>query len=538
MERGAKNNSSNAQWSRFSRKTRGFELAASDPMQSQITDYWKITDSIEQLQHKNEKLSVLISQLQRTAMMPDQDPVRTKSFNNLLQEMINNAEQNHCKFPTRRRHSVIIKKFATALFLYSGPLAYEFLQQNMPEALPCTRTIQSAIHSEYKGIDEGTFRFDELKAHIERYKAPALISISEDATRITGRVEYDSTTDRCVGFVLPLDDNGLPIVGSFVAASFSAMEEMFSNNSIAKYAYIYMAQPLCCNVPPICIACLGTNNKFSAEDLLPRWRYIVEECSKRNISVLSFGADGDSRVMKCMKESTSLMAPLSVKDVPPNFVCAPENWQGWFYIQPSNIGYVQDTVHLAVKLKSRLLKPNIVLPMGNYVATGGHLHALTAKFQKDQHGLRLRDINHKDKQNFQAIINITSASHLLAKIPKAEATKCYVELIKCVMDSYLDKSLDPLTRIEKIWYVTFFMRYWRKWVMLNKAYTLQDHFVTSNAYTCIELNAHALIVFLITLRGSGVNSFPPWLLGSQVCEATFRTARSMSSIFSYYHDKF
>ena len=74
-----------------------------------------------------------------------------------------------------------------------------------------------------------------------------------------------------------------------------------------------MAQPLCCNVPPICLTCLGTNNKFFVEDLLPRWRYIVGDC---NISILSFGANGDSRVMKCMKESTSLMAPLSVKDVP------------------------------------------------------------------------------------------------------------------------------------------------------------------------------------------------------------------------------
>ena len=392
-------------------------------------------------------------------MMPDQNPVKTKSYNNLLQEIITNANKNYCKFPTGRRHSPIIKKFATALFLYSGPLAYEFLQQNIPQAMPCTRTIQSAIYAEYNRIDEGSFRFDELQAHIERYKTPRYVSISEDATRITGRIEYDSATDRCVGFVLPLDDNRLPIMGSFVASSFSAMEDMFCKNPIAKYAYIYMAQPLCHNVPPICLACLGTNNKFSAEDLLPRWRYIVEECSRRNISVLNFGADGDSRIMKCMKVSTSLMAPPSAKDASSSEMLSPirihPNWEAWFYIQPSKIGYVQDTVHLAVKLKSRLLKPNIVLPMGNYSATGGHLHALTTKFQKDQHGLRLRDINHRDKQNFQAVINITSAAHLLSKIPDADATKCYVELIQCVMNSYLDKSLDPLTRIEKIWYVTF-----------------------------------------------------------------------------------
>ena len=65
--------------------------------------------------------------------------------------------------------------------------------------------------------------------------------------------------------------------------------------------------------------------------------------------------------------------------------------------------------------------------------------------------------------------------------------------------------------------------------MLNKAYTLKDHFVTSHAYTYIELNAHALIVFLIIVQEYGANCFLHWLLGSQVCEAIFRTA---SSIFS------
>ena len=51
---------------------------------------------------------------------------------------------------------------------------------------------------------------------------------------------------------------------------------------------------------------------------------------------------------------------------------------------------------------------------------------------------------------------------------------------------------------------------------------------------CIELNAHALIVFLMTIQDHVKDSkcFLPWLLGSQPCEATFRAARSMSSIFS------
>ena len=69
-------------------------------------------------------------------------------------------------------------------------------------------------------------------------------------------MEYDCATDRCVGFVLPLNSDGLPEIDAFVVVSFSAMEDMVRKNSVAKYAYVYMAQPLWQNVPPFCLACL------------------------------------------------------------------------------------------------------------------------------------------------------------------------------------------------------------------------------------------------------------------------------------------
>lgn len=51
----------------------------------------------------------------------------------------------------------------------------------------------------------------------------------------------------------------------------------------------------------------------------------------------------------------------------------------------------------------------------------------------------------------------------------------------------------------------------------------------------MELNAHALISFLITIIkhfNSDHSLFLPWLLGSQSCEKTFRSARSMTGTFS------
>ena len=114
--------------------------------------------------------------------------------------------------------------------------------------------------------------------------------------------------------------------------------------------------------------------------------------------------------------------------------------------------------------------------------------------------LRERDVNHRDKQNFDAVLRIVSTMHLLKKIPEALGTCYYVEIIQNTVDSFLDKSLAPLERIEKIWYATFFVRYWRQWVILSKSFTLKNNFITQNAYLCIELNAHSLIQFLRSVR--------------------------------------
>lgn len=54
-------------------------------------------------------------------------------------------------------------------------------------------------------------------------------------------MKYDCETNLCVGFVLPLNKYGLPEVDSFLAVSFKAIEQMFSNNGMAKYGYVYMA---------------------------------------------------------------------------------------------------------------------------------------------------------------------------------------------------------------------------------------------------------------------------------------------------------
>ena len=125
----------------------------------------------------------------------------------------------------------------------------------------------------------------------------------------------------------------------------------------------------------------------------------------------------------------------------------------------------QDIVHIAVKLKSRLLKPSVVLPMGQYTATSKHLFRLQTTFAKDLHK-RQRHISYKDRENFNAVLHIVKASHLLDKLKDANATKCYIELIGCIVDSYLDK----------FGMLFFVLRYWQQWILLHPSYTFKKFY--------------------------------------------------------------
>jgi hypothetical protein len=91
--------------------------------------------------------------------------------------------------------------------------------------------------------------------------------------------------------------------------------------------------------------------------------------------------------------------------------------------------------------------------------------------------------------------------------------------------SFLDKSLSPLERINRIWTVVFSLRYWRRWLTSDKVYSLSKNFISSNAYLSIEINAYTLLLVIKKfLLENTPELLVTWLFGSQQCEAFFRAA--------------
>lgn len=261
----------------------------------------------------------------------------------------------------------------------------------------------------------------------------------------------------------------------------------------------------------------GTNNKFNASQVNKRLEWTEKELAKVGIRVIGLASDGDSRLLKTMMFR----------------VITPSTLPSWKWFQAQLIVLfvcMQDFIHIATKLKSRLLKASIILALGIFLVSRGHLVELIKKASKGLHKLTLSGINPKDKMNYRAVQKMSDkqvTALLRSEVPNSEGTATYLDMMREVNEAFSSRSLTPLERVEMIWQWVFFLRIWRQWIHDKDGYTIQNNFITSNAYYCIEINAHCLIQTIVKLRErEEPHLFKPWLGSSQPCENTFRKMRS------------
>jgi len=153
---------------------------------------------------------------------------------------------------------------------------------------------------------------------------------------------------------------------------------------------------------------------------------MTELAANVGIKILGFSSDGDTRLLKAMKIKNSI----------PN---SPQS-------------YVQDVVHIATKLRTRILKAGIILPMGDYMVSISHLKSMTEMFSKDKHFLTNTDLNPIDKMNFRSAEKMCSqkVTELLNNIEGSEATILFLKTMNDVLSSFLDKTISVEERIYRI----------------------------------------------------------------------------------------
>lgn len=248
-------------------------------------------------------------------------------------------------------------------------------------------------------------------------------------------------------------------------------------------------------------------------------KFIFFRCG---IDVIGISSDGDPRLLGAMraKQKFSLVA-LSDKELQS---CAREQ---------TKFIFVQDTIHIGTKLRNRLLKEDIIMPMGNYFVSIDHLKSLLETASKNDHHLVQSDICPKDRQNYSSLEKIMHdrvITTLEKHVPNSKATVMFLRLCKQITSSYLDIDMKPTDRIYNMWHAVFFIRAWRKFILHDKNYKLSENFITPNAYQCIEINAHSLIYAILKLRDAKKDElFQTNLFSSQPCESTFRQMRSLGT---------
>lgn len=319
-----------------------------------------------------------------------------------------------------------------------------------------------------------------------------------------------------------------------------------------------MAQPLA-KCPPFCLLLYSTDSKYTAEAVMNRWNFIEDELAKASIKVLSFSSDSDPKNNSGMRKRSLLGHASSIFD---NCVILPDSDDDsnlesnldacsssenssvkWFYSGRSELDDrsfdMQDTPHIATKMRNFFLKTKRrpqLLRFGNYYIQMSQLVFLLKHYKKDEHLLTESTLNPIDRQNYSSVVRMCSdkvIDLLTDRVPRSQGTVMFLKLIRDIIDAFSMKNISPLHRIKKIWYTLFLIRIWHNFVSSTKGLKLKDNFLTTNCYSCVELNAHNLVFIMLYLKRNDMSDyFLPFLYNSQPCEAFFRQIRSFTSTYS------
>lgn len=227
---------------------------------------------------------------------------------------------------------------------------------------------------------------------------------------------------------------------------------------------------------------------------------------RHGVNVLGFSSDGDPRLLAAMRHQMQYSS--------------------------MQMNFMQDPTHHGLKLRNRLLRLHAALPMGTKLVSVSHLKLLMNEVPKAVHGLVYSDISPNDKQNFKALekcMGIRTREALRKYVPDSEATELFLKICWEVTSSLMDYDITPYERIEMIFHATYFLRIWRNWISKSN-YSLQENFITANAYICAELNAENLLSLTRKFRDENKPEFfLTNLFDSQACERAFRQLRSMGT---------
>lgn len=272
--------------------------------------YFKRPDSAESNSNTMLYKQQSCSKPSKSELLPKFESNSMRTINTHLLTKINEAaKRNAMKKPGGFRYDSCVKSFVTYHRMESGRLAYKTLQSNLTGLIPSLPSTNRYIQTMNYRVIEAIPRFDELNIYLESRKLPKIVSLSEDATRIVGRVQYDRKTNQVIGFTPPLDnESGMPVPFLFPARNSIEMISYFENDHTESESVIaVMAQPFSKETKhSFCLMLFGANKKYTGLDVANRWSFMIDALKNRGIVVLNVSSDSDTKYNAAMRKLSQL----------------------------------------------------------------------------------------------------------------------------------------------------------------------------------------------------------------------------------------
>lgn len=259
----------------------------------------------------------------------EQNPVGPNMSNSILKKMMAQAMKNQQKAPQGHRFTdPVLDHFCMNVWILGGRQLYEILKANFHGVFPSPSAIERKLNEYHVDVPEGVINVTALKEYLTSNGLPPFVCISEDGTAVKGRREYNSKTNRILGFSLPLQSNGLPDYRDSIVETAEDIVHHFDSFERATVAMIIMAQPIVDGFPPLRLCAFSSNNKSSACDVESRLDFIKSSLNAVGICVIAYSADGDSREMKVMRSKLNLGSNLKR-----GFPSTPSLSFNWFFFK-------------------------------------------------------------------------------------------------------------------------------------------------------------------------------------------------------------
>ena len=139
----------------------------------------------------------------------------------------------------------------------------------------------------------------------------------------------------------------------------------------------------------------------------------------------------------------------------------PQSWCFFFMRSRQTFLFTQNGIHLATKIRNRLLSGTTTMFIGNQYVNLNYLADLINNYSKIDRNLVKSDVFPRDRQSFSSCLKLSSDNVLnLLEESNHVATYVYLYLLKLIIHTYVSKDTNIYDRLYLGWILTFICRFW------------------------------------------------------------------------------